>query len=204
MHRPCEVGRRFEKVELASQKYRVRAQVHESFASNELADHSIDVGVQQWLTAGNGHDRRTALLDGADDLLDGQPPAQDLGRMLDLAAARTFEVACEQWLDFHDERELVLDRLHRRGPAVLASEIDDVGEQFLVIVYAEAAGLNTGRDGVPELNAGIPSIQNLELRLRDGVVEHYLEQEPVLLGLGQGVRSLVLDRVLRRAPTHLR
>ena len=89
---------------LALQQHGVGAQVDVDLAPHELGDHLVDVGVQQRLAAGDRHHRRAALLDRADDVLDRQPLAQDVGRVLDLPAARAREVAREQRLDLDDER----------------------------------------------------------------------------------------------------
>ena len=63
----------------------------------------LDVGVEQRLAPGDGDHRRAALLDRADHVLHRQPLAEDVGRVLDLAAPRAGEVAGEQRLDLHDE-----------------------------------------------------------------------------------------------------
>ena len=53
----------------------------------------IDLGVDERFPAGDGDDGRAALVGGLPALLGGEVGAQDLLRMLDLAAALAFEVA---------------------------------------------------------------------------------------------------------------
>ena len=57
--------------------------------------------------------------------------------------------------------------------------------------------LDAGLHGIAELDARLPPAQDLHLVGRRRVVETHLEEEAVLLGLGQRIRALVLDRVLR-------
>ena len=80
-------------------------------AAHELFDDAGDVGMQQRFAAGDRHHRGPALLDRANDVVDGQPLAQDVGRVLDLAAPRARQVACEQRLDL-DDQGVVLVLLH--------------------------------------------------------------------------------------------
>ena len=58
--------------------------------------------------------------------------------------------------------------------------------------------LDPGLDRVAELDAGIPAAEHLDLLLCARVVEDDLEEEAVLLRLGERVGALVLDRVLGR------
>ncbi len=103
VHDPGEVVRGREAVEAPAQEHGVRAQVDVDLAGHELFDHALDVGVQQRLAAGDRHHGRAALLDGAEHVLDREALAQDLGRVLDLAAARAGQVAGEERLDLDDE-----------------------------------------------------------------------------------------------------
>ena len=75
--------------------------------SRSALGHPVDLGMQQGLAAGDGDHGRPGLLDGGHGLLDGEPLAQDVGRVLDLAAAVAGQVAGEQRLQLDDERELV-------------------------------------------------------------------------------------------------
>ena len=63
--------------------------------------------MEQRLPTGDRHDRRAALLDGPDGLLDGEALTKDLRRVLDLAAPGAGEVAGEQRLELDDERVLL-------------------------------------------------------------------------------------------------
>src|SRR5690606_34879494 len=54
--------------------------------------------------AGDRHDRRTALVDRAQRVLDTHPLSQDVGRIVDLAAPRAREVALKQGLEHQDQR----------------------------------------------------------------------------------------------------
>ena len=105
--RPREVGARLEVVELALQQQRVGAEVDEALAFDELVGDHVDLGVDQRLAAGDRDHRRAALLDRPDGLLDRHPPPQLVLGVLDLAAARAGEVALEQRLELHDQRELL-------------------------------------------------------------------------------------------------
>src|SRR4029077_6182835 len=53
------------------------------------------------------HHRRPALLDGVDHVVNRETLTENVGRVLDLAAARTGEVACEERFDLDDEREVL-------------------------------------------------------------------------------------------------
>ena len=76
-------------------------------AFDQLVGDHVDLGVDQGLAAGDRDHRGAALLDRADRLLDRHPPAQLVLGVLDLAAARAGEVALEQRLELHDQRELL-------------------------------------------------------------------------------------------------
>jgi hypothetical protein len=60
--------------------------------------------VQQWFAAGDRHDRRAAVLDGREALLGSEVSAQDVDRMLDLAAPAASEVAAEERFEHQHER----------------------------------------------------------------------------------------------------
>ena len=99
------LGLKFSSLRL--QQQRVRAQVDEPLAFDQLVRDHVDLGVDQRLAAGDRHHRRAALLDRADRLLDRHPPAQLVLGVLDLAAARAGQVALEQRLQLDDQRELL-------------------------------------------------------------------------------------------------
>src|ERR1700676_1124843 len=64
MHRPDEVRARLQQVQLFLHQQRVRAQVDELALRNDAVSDRRDFLVQQWLAAGDGDDRRAALIDG--------------------------------------------------------------------------------------------------------------------------------------------
>ena len=74
------------------------------FALHELGDQPVDVGVHERLAAGDAHDRRAALVHRREALLDGQVLLEDLGRVLDLAAAGARQIAAEQRLEHEHQR----------------------------------------------------------------------------------------------------
>ena len=63
-----------------------------------------DFLVQQRLAAGDRHHRRAALVDRLHALGDRQALVQDLGRIVDLAAAGAGQVAAEQRLQHQHQR----------------------------------------------------------------------------------------------------
>src|ERR1700687_4305586 len=58
--------------------------------------------------------------------------------------------------------------------------------------------LDTGFDGIAQLNPRLPAPQDLHLVRGRGIVEPDFEKEAVLLRLWQRIGALVLDWVLRR------
>src|SRR5262249_44707057 len=81
----------------------IRAQIDVLLPRHELPDQRPDLGVHERLAARNRYDRRPALVDGSEALLDAQILPQDLAGVLDLSAARAGEVASEQRLEHEDE-----------------------------------------------------------------------------------------------------
>jgi hypothetical protein len=79
---------------------------------------STESKTYQGLAAGDRDDRRAALFHGVEHFLGGEALAQDVGRVLDLAAAGALEVAGEERLEHHDEGVL-LHALHLLGDEVL-------------------------------------------------------------------------------------
>ena len=90
------------------------------------------------------------------------------------------------------------------------SQLDDVAPDLLVdgdrpdllLAFGDGRGvqhrLQPGGDRILELDAPVPPVDDLQLLLRGGVIEHHLEEEAVLLRLRQRIGALVLDRVLGR------
>ncbi len=104
VHHQGEVAARLEPLQAALEEHGVGAEVDVDLAADELGDHLVDVRVQQRLPACDRDHRGPALLHRPDHVLHRQALAQHLGRMLDLPAARTGQVAREQRLDLDDER----------------------------------------------------------------------------------------------------
>ena len=92
-------GRQQPSLELLLQEERVRAEIHVLFARDEFRHERADVRVHERLAAGNADDGGAALLDRLQALLHGQVFLEDLGRILDLAAAGAGEVAAEKRLE---------------------------------------------------------------------------------------------------------
>src|SRR5436190_2742284 len=123
--RPGEVRGGLEEVELLLHQERVRAQVDELLARDQLAGDLVDLGMDQRLAARDRDHWRAALLDRPDRLVDWHPPAKDVVGMLDLAAAGAREVALIQRLELHEEGEFLppgqaLPGEVRRGPEALS------------------------------------------------------------------------------------
>ena len=123
-----QVRIRLEVLQLALQQDRVGAEVDELLALGEAVGDLDDVLVDQRFAAGDRHHWRAALLHRVPALLRREPAAQDVGRMLNLAAAGAFEVALQQRLQHQHERVALgapqpltndvfadLDRLSKRG-----------------------------------------------------------------------------------------
>ena len=104
MHRPGEEGARLVLVELLVHQQRIGAEVDEFLAARRCRDDFRQLLVQQRLAAGDRHDRRAALVDGAQCILDGHVLVQDRIRIVDLAAARASQIAPEQRLQHQHQR----------------------------------------------------------------------------------------------------
>ena len=99
-----QVLARLEDIELLLEQQGVRAQIDELLARDDAFDDLVDLLVDQGLTAGDRNDRRAALVDRLEALFDAQPAIQDRVRIVDLAAARTGQIAPEQRLQHEDQR----------------------------------------------------------------------------------------------------
>ena len=107
VHRPGEVGRGLEQVELALHQDRVRAQEDELLSLHQLLGDDVDLGVDQRLAPGDGDHGGAGLLDRPHRLLHRHPAPQDVVGVLDLPAARAGQVALVERLQLHQERELL-------------------------------------------------------------------------------------------------
>src|SRR5262245_40561031 len=91
-------------MQLLLQEQRIRAQRNELLLDDEAFHDLADLAVDQRLAAGDGHHRRTALIDGVKALLDRQPAIEDGIGIIDLAATDAREVATKQRLQHPHER----------------------------------------------------------------------------------------------------
>jgi hypothetical protein len=115
-------GREEAGLELLLQEDGVGAQIDVLAARDQLLGETADVGVHQRLAAGDRDDRSAALVHRRQALLDRQVLFQDLGRVLDLAAAGAREIAAEQRLEHEHQRialpagKLLPDDIGRHRP----------------------------------------------------------------------------------------
>ena len=99
-----EVLARLEQVELFLQQQRVGAEVDVLLPRDQPFDDFVDLRVQQRLAAGDANHRRAALVDRLEALLRRELLLEDVGGILDLAAAGAGEVAAEQRLEHQHQR----------------------------------------------------------------------------------------------------
>ena len=83
---------------------RVGAEVEIFLAGHDAGHDLLDLRMQQRLTAGNRHHRRTAFIHRGEALLGREMRPQHVGGMLDLATAATGEVAAKKRLEHEHER----------------------------------------------------------------------------------------------------
>ena len=95
MHRQGQVRARRELIELLFQEQRVGAEIDELLARNDAFHDLHDLLVQQGLAAGNGDDRRAALVHGLEALFRREALIENGIRIVDLAATGASEVAAE-------------------------------------------------------------------------------------------------------------
>ncbi len=94
-----------EEVKFFFQKQRVGAQIDVLPAGHEALDNLVDLGMQEGLAAGDRNHGRARLIDGFEALFRRQLLLEDVGRILNFAAARARQVAAEERLQHGDERE---------------------------------------------------------------------------------------------------
>jgi hypothetical protein len=107
VHRKGQVGAGREEVQLLLQQERVGAEIDEALAGHQGRRDLADLLVNQRLAPRDRDHRRAAVLDRLDALGDRKAPVQDLLRIVDLAAARTGEIAAEQRLQ-HEHQGIAL------------------------------------------------------------------------------------------------
>src|SRR5574337_901863 len=104
MDRKEKIGRRLEEMELLFQKQRVRAQRHKLLALDNALDDLADLPVNEGLAAGDGDERRSALIDRVEAFLDREAPVENGVGIVDLAAARARKIAAEERLQHQNQR----------------------------------------------------------------------------------------------------
>ena len=107
-----------ELVQLFFEQQRVGAQVDVFLARDQAVHDFGDLGMHQRLAAGDADHGRAAFFDGAEAFLGGELLLQNMGGILNFAAASAGEITAEQRLQHQDER-IVL--------AALQPLADDVG-----------------------------------------------------------------------------
>ena len=85
-----------EEVQLFFQQQRVGAEVDVLLARHQAFDDLVDLRVHQRLAAGDGDHGCAAFFDGVEALFGRQFILEDVGRVLDLAAAGAGQIAAEQ------------------------------------------------------------------------------------------------------------
>ncbi len=102
----AEVLRRREQppLQLLFEEDGIGAEVDVLLALDQLLDQAANIRIHQRLAAGDGYHRRPAFVHGAQALLEGQLPLQDMGGVLDLAASGAGQIAAEKGLEHEHER----------------------------------------------------------------------------------------------------
>ena len=149
-----------------------------------MAEHGVAEGAQVV-----GDDERASLHQGVGPahLLQGDR-ASRAGTELDVLGERRVDHLAEASRRLGDGDGVALDRLVDVDPRRQLDEEPDVLQidDWLQIRCPRAE------------HTAIDALEHLELLVGGGVVDHVLEQEAVELRLGEDVRALLLDRVLRR------
>jgi hypothetical protein len=112
-----EIFAGFEEVDFFLEEEGVGAEVDVFFTLDEAFDDFFDVRVKQRFTAGDGDHGSAAFIDGFEALLGGELLFEDVGGVLDFAAAGTGEVAAEEGLE-HEDEGVALDAAELLGEDV--------------------------------------------------------------------------------------
>ncbi len=104
VNREAEVFARLEEMQLLLQQQRIRAQINVLLARHQSLYDLLDLGMHERLAARNGHGRRAAFINGPEALLRRKLALQNVGRILDFAAAGTGEITPEQRLEHENKR----------------------------------------------------------------------------------------------------
>ena len=102
-----EIFAGLELVDLFFEQQAIGAEVNVLFARDQALNDLTDLGMHERFAARDADQGRSALIGGFEALLRSQVGLQDVGRILDLAAARAGEVAAEQGLQHEDDGELL-------------------------------------------------------------------------------------------------
>ena len=98
-----QIFARCEKVDFFLEQKGVGAEVDVFFAFDEAFDDFFDVGVEEGFAAGDGDHGGAAFIDGIEALLGGEVLFEDVGGVLDFAAAGAGEVASEEGFEHEDK-----------------------------------------------------------------------------------------------------
>jgi hypothetical protein len=111
-----------EQVQLFFEQQRVGAEVNIFFARHQAVHNFGDLGMHQGLAAGNADHRRATFFNRAKTFLGAQLLFQNVGGILNLAAASAGEITAEKRLQHQDERVVLAslqplaDDVRRRRP----------------------------------------------------------------------------------------
>ena len=109
-------------VEFLLEENGIRAEIDVLPPLDKLLDEFADWSIEEWLPSGDRHHGSGALIDGLKGFLEGHVLAEDVNRILDLAAACAGEVAPVERLEHQDERilaaatETLSEDVARHGP----------------------------------------------------------------------------------------
>ena len=93
-----------EQIQLFLQQQRVRAQIDVFLARDQALDDLVDLRVHQRFAAGDGNHRRAAFVDGFEAFFRAQFLLQNMGGILNLAAAGARQIAAEKRLKHQHKR----------------------------------------------------------------------------------------------------
>ena len=106
MHGKRQVFTRLEKVQLLFEQQGVGAEINVFLPRDQPFDNLVDFRVHQRLAAGDRYHRRAAFIHRLEALFRSHVHLENMGRILDLPAARARQIAAEQRFQHQDERIL--------------------------------------------------------------------------------------------------
>jgi hypothetical protein len=104
VNREAQIFAGLEQVQLLFEQQRVGAEINIFLARDQAFDNFVDFWMHQRFAAGDGDHGGSALIDGFEAIFRGQVGFQDVGRVLNLAASGTSQVAPKQRLQHEHER----------------------------------------------------------------------------------------------------